>query len=118
MVINNLFSTFRVSTFFFSPSSEAWLVSEDSTFLATLPDAGCIYKRRLSLGLSTQSPEMDKICPRPPKLPLLGTSSFTLSILIFRLGMGNAVMFSHIFNFYCEKVSDTFRIGYVPYVRN
>jgi hypothetical protein len=43
----------------------------------------------------------------------------TLNILILRLGMGNNVTtFPQIFMFYCGKVSDTFRGGYVPYARN
>ena len=33
--------------------------------------------------------------------------------------MGNNVTtFPQIFMFYCAKVSDAFRIGYVPYARN
>lgn len=41
---------------------------------------------------------------RPPKLLSLPTSNLTLNILILMLGIGNIILFSYTFTFYCEKL--------------
>lgn len=45
-----------------------WILDQEvsSAFLAAVPDAGCVYERRLGLGRSAQKPEMGKLRPQTP----------------------------------------------------